>query len=468
MFLKVDGDRGEASEYLSWRKQLRETSMAMQQLNRPTLISADWIYTASGLPIADGAVVVHNGYIIDVGERRNLETRHRYAVHHRHRNAVIIPGLVDCHAHLELTSFFIGREFTSLLQLMAAAGDFRRAAGETHIEAGCRRGQALSLQHGITCVLDWKSTDYAWYAGRDTPRMVFACEIVAPAPNCLDRVMERLKKISGAFPPNGPQYARLALAPHSLYMTCGRVWQEMLHTARRCSYPITSHVAESSFEMDWLSDQGQTLAEHCCARSQIARKARSYAGIVDVLSDRGHLHYPMILAHGVHLGFDELLVLARFGHALCICPSSNLMLHGRTVDLALVLQSGILMVLGTDSVRGQYDVLGEARVLLRQYSRKNRRLRSEVADRLLKACTINAAMVLKWSDRIGSIQTGRFADVIVLDCPPVKCVEDLALAVVTEAAITAVYLGGQLQQPLRHEHGSRHSQEGNSRWSADG
>ena len=91
------------------------------------IYSAKWLMPVSSAPVADGALAIEGERIISVGERDALLERFTEAVHNDFGEAVILPGLINCHTHLELTAMrgFLEREegdfFAWLRKLTARA-----------------------------------------------------------------------------------------------------------------------------------------------------------------------------------------------------------------------------------------------------------------------------------------------------------------------------------------------------------
>ena len=68
------------------------------------ILSADWVLPISSEPIENGAIVIENDKIIAVGKKELLVKISPNAVIEDFGESVILPGLINCHSHLELTS----------------------------------------------------------------------------------------------------------------------------------------------------------------------------------------------------------------------------------------------------------------------------------------------------------------------------------------------------------------------------
>jgi cytosine/adenosine deaminase-related metal-dependent hydrolase len=126
---------------------------------------------------------------------------------------------------------------------------------------------------------------------------------------------------------------------------------------------------------------------------------------IDTLDRMSCLGANTVLVHGVGLDAEHTERVLESGGALVWCPSSNDFLFGRTANVRRFDQAGRL-ALGTDSrLSGEGDLLDELRVAVgtRQLS----------AERLVRTVTVCAASVLRLND-VGRLQLGAPADVVVL------------------------------------------------------
>lgn len=120
-------------------------------------------------------------------------------------------------------------------------------------------------------------------------------------------------------------------------------------------------------------------------------------------------------------------------------PTSNLLLYGKTTDIAAALRQGALVALGTDwSPSGTKNMLWE----LKTVDQVNRtRMNNLLSDRqICELATVNAAKMVGWEDKVGRIRTGMVADLLVLDDLRVSGYRNLINA--TEVNVQLVMVGG--------------------------
>jgi hypothetical protein len=130
------------------------------------------------------------------------------------------------------------------------------------------------------------------------------------------------------------------------------------------------------------------------------------------LRDNDLLQAPLAGIHCLGLQPDDLRDLRVAGAKLVWSPFSNLLLYGRTLDLDALLRSGLRFAIGSDwTPSGSRNVLEElkvARIVARSQG-------VDVgAERLVRAVTADAAAILGWTDRLGTLSVGAFADLLVI------------------------------------------------------
>src|SRR5258708_29518085 len=85
-----------------------------------TLITAAWVAAISDPIIKDGAVVFDAGQIAAVGPARQIRAAHPEAVVHDAGNALLLPGLINAHTHLELSNCSAGDPPASFMDWIAS------------------------------------------------------------------------------------------------------------------------------------------------------------------------------------------------------------------------------------------------------------------------------------------------------------------------------------------------------------
>jgi cytosine/adenosine deaminase-related metal-dependent hydrolase len=117
--------------------------------------------------------------------------------------------------------------------------------------------------------------------------------------------------------------------------------------------------------------------------------------------------------HCVGLADADFQVLAQFGASMIWSPLSNLLLYGQTTNLRAALAAGLTIGMGADwSFTGSKSAFGELKCM----RVVNGLLNLGLSDRdIVSTATRNAAKILKWDHALGSLETGKLADLLVLD-----------------------------------------------------
>ena len=113
---------------------------------------------------------------------------------------------------------------------------------------------------------------------------------------------------------------------------------------------------------------------------------------------------------------EDFDVMAAKGASMIWSPLSNMLLYGGTAPVSDALASGVRMGIGSDwSPSGSKNLLGELKVA-HLYSQENEGLLNDV--QILELATVNAAAILSWQDHLGSLESGKCADLLVLEGKP--------------------------------------------------
>ena len=274
---------------------------------------------------------------------------------------VALPGLFNAHAHLELSDL-AGQVPATALGFHEWAGRLRRTP-----RAEDRRAHAADAARAVAAAGTAALVDVT-NAG-DTAALLEAAGLSGIVAH------ELLGFDEAAWP------ARAAAADalddrvgdiwvrptaHAIYSTAPGLLQAAL--APRGA-PATVHLAEDRDEEAFLHGEGpwpQTLDALGVRWRWFTPPRRSPVAWLDAL---GVLRPDVLLVHGVHLSPDDRARIAARRAPLVLCPRSNLHIGGQLPDVPALLQAGVRLALGTDSLASapSLDVLAEIPVLARAF-----------------------------------------------------------------------------------------------------
>ena len=400
------------------------------------VVSADWVLPVSEPPIENGAVAVEGGRIVAVGPASELGAGRRF------EQAAILPGLVNCHSHLEYavyTGFGDGTpDFADWIATHVERKS-RLTFGDTVDIA--RLGAAECLSSGITMVGDCSFSGAAALACAELGlRAIVYLEVFGADPAT---ARERFEELREAAAPAFSERVVLGVSPHAPYT----VTPEVYAMCASLDVPVATHLSESLSETLYLTGGGGPwdAFRNLLVDPPGTTGTRMLAGI-------GALGPNLVAAHCVMVEPDEIALLAEHDVAVAHCPRSNALLGCGIAPLRELLDRGVTVGLGTDSPASalSFDMFDELRAAISFARARERRPDALSASEALELATLGSAAALGLADAIGSLEPGKRADlaVISLEGSPFLPWEDPATAVVLggspERVVTTV-VGGEVR-----------------------
>jgi cytosine/adenosine deaminase-related metal-dependent hydrolase len=370
-------------------------------------IRAGRVHPVTAPPIEDGAVLVDDaGRIAAVGSHTTVPAPHAAELL-EFRDAELVPGLVNCHTHLELTQlggrhdepeFAIWIRRIRELKDATSGGAFYEAA-----VAGIRDGWA----RGITCVADTGSTGAVMRALHALGgRGIVFHEVFGPDPAKRDASMAELE--SAVRDLRGLENAtlRLGVSPHAPYTVSGPLYEAVVAYAMGEQLPIAVHLAESKEETHLVCYGVGPFADALRSRGIVIEPRR--CSPVAYLVQLGVVQHGTLCIHCVQVDDADIQLLKEAGASVAHCPRSNTAHRHGAAPLSRLRAAGVPVGLGTDSAVsvGDLDLWAEAAAA---------GFRDDDALRML---TIEGARAIGWESEIGSLEVGKAADLAVLAVRP--------------------------------------------------
>jgi cytosine/adenosine deaminase-related metal-dependent hydrolase len=390
-----------------------------------TVVSADWVVPVEGPPIRSGAVAIgDDGRIAAVGSVNELGEGDRY------RNAVILPGFVNAHSHLEYAvygGFGDGLPFSDWIGLHVQR---KRLIDLADMEAIARLGALDCLRSGITTVGDCSFSGAAATACADLGlRGTVYVEVFGESRDVLG---ERFEPTSERIAATLSDDVRLGVSPHAPY-TCS------LDLYRACDglgVPVATHLAESEAETEFLLT-GKGAWE---SFADMLVRPPGTTGI-RALAAAGVLGPHVLAAHCVQADDEEIGILAANDVAVAHCPRSNAILGCGVAPLEELRAAGVRMCIATDSPAStpSFDMFDEMRAALAAARARQRRPDALTAAQALELATLGGARALGQDAELGSIAPGKKADLTILSLADTPFIP-------WEDPVTAAVLGGSPQR----------------------
>jgi imidazolonepropionase-like amidohydrolase len=360
------------------------THSASAQTDQAILVRGATIHTAAGAPIPNGSVLVRDGKIVAVGANVSAPGGARII---DAAGKVVIPGMIDNHSH-------IGARPTDL-------NDFPMLIGP---------------QHRFIDALDWNDSDFA-----DAVSGGVTTIVTGPGSG------ENVSGMAAVVKTFGSDYTkRMLLEKGGMKFAMG--------VKGRTRYPATTMGVAANLRQYLIKTQEYVAAhkkwEDDGKKGNPPARDLGYEAMADVLAKRtyvrSHVHSATDVMTIVRLkdefGFD--LTLHHSTEAYKVAPE----LAKRGIS-AVVLPLGPRIGIGEDAMAGPYT-LWKAGVKIAMHTdapvinQKWLRLCAALAMRYgipdeeaLKMVTLNAAQIARVGDRVGSIEVGKDADLVIMNGP---------------------------------------------------
>jgi len=333
------------------------------------LITGGTIVTMSSKGVLkDGAVAIEDEYIIDVGKSRELRRKYRrYEVINAERK-VVIPGLISTHHHAAMSLLRGYADDYPLKEWLERwIWPLEKCMNGRDIYIGALLTAVESIMGGEALAREWH--------GKHDGRI------------------------------------RVSVDPHAPYTVDPEYMVELRHVQKDLNERYGSpdnpviwhiHVAETEDEPDKIRE---------------AFKTEVKGGVVEYLDSLGVLGRDVIAAHCVALNERDITILRDRGVKVSHCPISNLKLASGVSPVPRLLDAGVTVSLGTDgpssnNASDMFEVMKVAALLHKGVWRNPTLL---PAEKVLGMATREGAKALLWEREIGSIETGKKADIAILN-----------------------------------------------------
>ncbi|GAB4406782.1 MAG: amidohydrolase [Bacteroidia bacterium] len=385
----------------------------------------------------DGTVLVRGGAIVGLGASDSLAGTFRARQTIDARGQLLLPGLVNTHSHAAMVLL---RGLADDLALQAwleqhiwpAEGRYMDARA---VRLGTRLAWAEMIRGGITTVNDtyFFVEEVARTASEAGLRAIVAeglLDFPTPSSPHPDSGLACTRRMAATWA--GHPRIGVAVSPHSPYTCAPSLLRAAGDLARELDLPLHIHLAETATE-DTIIYQ-----RYRCSPTRL-------------LDSLGVLGPRTIAAHGVMLDAASIATLAQRGSGVSHNPESNMKLASGVAPIPALLAAGVTIGLGTDGAasNNNLDMFQEMSAAARLQKVHHHDPHLLDARQVLYMATRGGAALLGMDDRIGSVETGKQADFVLIDLgqPHLQPVHNLyALAVYSMRAsdVRTVVVGGTL------------------------
>lgn len=387
------------------------------------LLCAQYILPITAKPLQEGAVLIRNGVIRDIGTADMLKVRYPDEEVADYGQAALMPGLVDLHTHLEnsvMRGIVHDVPYTtwivSILEKSAKmdVGDWYDSAILGGLEA---------LSSGITCIADITTTGAACTATQKLGlRSVIYREVGAMDKRRVDYAMRVAENdILHWREEVDAERITIGVASAAMYACHPSVFGKVSEFAAKEDIPVAMHLAGSREEYKFIKYGSSPFAVHTMDQKrgyvEIPPWLPSGTTPVRYALNWGAFESSNVLAiHCVHVDDEDIKKLKEYDVAVAACPRCNAQLGMGVAPLTKFLRAGLRTGLGTDSpaATDSTDILTEMRIgmLVQRAVNVGEFLDSQT---MLEMATIGGARALKLDEQIGSLEVGKRADIIAID-----------------------------------------------------
>ena len=354
---------------------------------------AGWVMADPETWIENGIVEVSDGRVVSVG-RANMRTDAM-----DHGPGVIMPALGNAHTHLSLSSLKDRvDERDGFIPWVRNLIRLREAMPEAEAESACTAAAATMKACGVG----------------------FAAEVgpLQPGTKAMDQnqIMGRVfLECLGRGPdyPPLPNHRRdlfFSWAGHALHTTSPEFLRAIKAGANRMGEPFSIHLAESEAEVEFLTAGEGTWFQFMGSRGLDCSQWGPWdERPVERAHRLGLLDPQTIAVHLLEVESDEMEILARTGTKVCVCPRSNVALHGKLPNIENFLRKGLKPAIGTDSLASvsSLHVFDEMSFIAANYPDLS-------PETIITLATTNVAHALGFHE-LGSLRPGHLAQMIYVD-----------------------------------------------------
>lgn len=353
-----------------------------------------------------GAVAIRGDSILAVGPEAEIRKEYSAKEIIDCGNKVLMPGLVNAHTHVPMTLL---RGLADDLRLDVWLMGYmlpveREFVSPEFVRLGTQLACAEQIRSGVTTFNDmYYFEDHIAQATAEAGLRAVCGQTVMkyPAPDA--PAFEDSLAMAREFIQSWKDHPLIvpAVAPHAPYSCTPEILRATADLAKEFDVPLHIHISETAFEVENM------------------RKENGMP-VVPYIKKQGILEAKVIAAHCVHIDIGEMRSLQHVNAGISHNPSSNLKLASGFAPVQKMLENGLNVGIGTDGPASNNDLDMFEEIRLASFVAKastNDPTVLPAATALLMA-TRMGAQALHLGHLTGSIQTGKRADLILVDLSP--------------------------------------------------
>lgn len=345
---------------------------------------------------------------------------------------LVMPGIINGHTHVAMSLF---RNYADDLPLWEWLNDKIWPLEEKLSEEDIYWGTMLSIvemiRSGVTSFADmYFFTDETAKAVKETGIRASLARGLAGGDNEDDTRLNEVKELYYKWNNYDDGRITIMAGPHAIYTCSPKYLSKVVKLAEELNIGIHIHLSESKKEVEESFDKyGKSPIEH--------------------VKDIGLFKLPTLAAHCVHVSDKDIDILAENNVSVVNNPTSNLKLANGFAPIEDMINKGINVALGTDGSSSNNNLNMFEEIHLASIINKsvNQSATSIPAYTAIKMATVNGAKALNLYDKVGTIETGKKADIIIIDmnkphlCPKHNIISSLAYSAQASDVETVIING---------------------------
>lgn len=387
------------------------------------IISAEYLIPMSSDVIVDGAIAIENGEIIDVGREEDLLRRYPDAVHQDLPHHAILPGLINCHAHLDMSLYKNYAEDpvrrhgvrVNYVDWLLGILNYKKTAGMAHLRQAVEQGIDECIQSGTTCVAEMGNYEgiFSLLEQKNLRAVVFP-EVMSFDSDYSKDLFESALAIVEKYQDEDSELVTVGMGPYAPYLLSRNILRIMSQYCRSSHLPLMIHVSGSFSEMEFFNDSTGDIATRLFPNvGWDDLPPAHHKTPIQYLHQIGFLECQPILVSCIQTTESDLDLIAQSGAKIVVTARSGHNMQQGQPDMAKILDKRIVTALGTDGLASVESLsLWDE---MRAFVELNSSAVALTGQQVLSMVTTHAALTLGLDESVGSLEKGKYADLIVVD-----------------------------------------------------
>lgn len=375
-----------------------------------TLYRARYVMPMVEPLIEDGAVIIRDGIIAAVGKYQDLQGRYSFTSSHDLGEVILMPGLINAHAHLDYTmmrnQLAPGTSFTTWIQQL---NKIKSSLSQQDFLVAIVEGAQELYSWGCTTICNIESFPNLLFKLPELPLRLYQFLEVMDV-RSEEQGREGLAMMESFLKKKTRARCGFGVSPHAPYTSSQSLYRSAAQLAQKYEVPLCTHLAESQEENEMFT-QNRGLLFEFLYNGGYEMSDYGFQTPLQVLLKNNLLPRGSMLVHMNVLSNQDRLLLAPRGHDFSIvhCPKTHRFFERPPFDWKFFYHHKYPLLLGTDSLASNdsLNLFEEMRSMVATAPELE-------PEAILKMVTLHPAAAIGMKGRLGELSSGAFADMITI------------------------------------------------------